>query len=50
VVVRAVDVNGHPTSSHLLVFERPDQVQRAVREFLDSGGVVETLWPIRRGP
>ena len=39
-----------PAASHLLVFERPDQVQRAVREFLDSDGVVETLWPIRRGP
>ena len=39
-----------PAASHLLVFDRPDQVQRAVREFLDSDGVVETLWPIRRGP
>jgi len=43
VVVRAVDVNGHPTSVEDGGGDRPPVL-------LLSGGVVETLWPIRRGP
>jgi pimeloyl-ACP methyl ester carboxylesterase len=37
-----------PAASHAVMLERPEIVHRLVREFLDTGGAVNTLMPVRR--
>jgi len=37
-----------PAASHMVPLERPEIVATLIREFLASGGAVETLMPVRR--
>ena len=38
-----------PGASHLVPYEKPALVASLVREFLESGGAVSTMMPVRRG-